>query len=771
MVKKPTYEELEKRIQELERSEKALLENEHKLAIHLQETPVGVLFWDLDFKAVEWNPAAEAIFGYTKPEALGKHATELILPENMKEFVDGLFKDLIAQKGGTRSTNENITKDGRRIICEWYNTTLKDLDGNVIGIGSLFQDVTERIMSEKRLQESEERFRILFENAPLGYQSLDANGNLIELNETWCKLLGYTKKEVLGKNFSEFIHPDFNEVFKENFPKFKSMGYILGIEFEMIKKDGSEIIVAFDGKIGHEDDGSFKQTHCILNDVTERKRAVDALQDSEEKYRTMMESMKDAAYICSPELRIEYMNPIMIDRVGRDATGESCCKAIYDQDVRCSWCVFDQIEKNKHVEYEFRDPKSNNYYMVSNSPISPSDGTISQLTIFHDITQIKMIEENLRQAEKMESIGTLAGGIAHDFNNLLYMIVGNTELALEDIPKWNPAYANLEEIKSASLRAAGIVKQLLNFSRKTDQKMIPIKAVTVIKDSLKLLRSTIPSTVEIYHHLPDDDIVILADSTQINQAMMNLCINASQAMEETGGSLNITVEMTTSETEKTKGFEGLPPGKYLKITLTDTGPGINPEIISRIFDPYFTTKAMGKGSGMGLSIVHGIVENHGGAISVDSNLGKGTTFRLLFPVVDEKSVNETEAADEFPLGTETILFVDDEQAITDMTQEVLEKIGYSVETSLNPLKALDLFQSKPDTFDLVITDMTMPQMTGAKLAQKLKEIRSDIPVIICTGYSSLIDEEKAKRLGIDGFLMKPVFMATIAKEIRKVLDR
>lgn len=771
MVKKPTYEELKKRVQELERSEKALLENEHKLANHLQETPVGVLSWDLDFKATEWNPAAEAIFGYTKSEALGKHATELILPEDMKELVDDLFKNLISQKGGARSTNENITKDGRRVICEWYNTTLKDIDGNVIGIGSLFQDVTERIISENHLQESEERFRILFENAPLGYQSLDANGNLIELNETWCKLLGYTKEEVLGKNFSDFIHPDFKEIFKENFPKFKRVGYILGIEFEMIKKDGSEIIVAFDGKIGHGDDGSFKQTHCVLSDVSERKRAVDALRDSEEKYRTMMESMKDAAYICSPELRIEYMNSIMIDRVGRDATGEVCHKAIYGQDKKCSWCVFDQIEKNEHVEYETLDPKDNNYYMVSSSPISRSNGTISKLTIFHDITKIKNIEENLRQSEKMESIGTLAGGIAHDFNNLLYMIVGNTELALEDIPKWNPAYTNLEEIKSASLRAAGIVKQLLNFSRKTDQERIPIEAVAVIKDSLKFLRSTIPTTVEIHQHLPEEDIVILADSTQINQAMMNLCINASQAMEETGGNLNITVKLTRSETEKTNGFEGLTPGKYLKITLTDTGPGINPEIINRIFDPYFTTKAIGKGSGMGLSIVHGIVKNHGGAICVDSNLGKGTTFRLLFPVVDEKAVNKTKTADEFSLGTETILFVDDEQAITDMTQKVLEKLGYRVEARLNPVEALDLFKLKPDTFDLVITDMTMPQMTGAKLSEKLKELRPDIPIIICTGHSSLIDEEKAKRFGIDGYLMKPASMSTIAKAIRNVLDK
>ncbi len=399
------------------------------------------------------------------------------------------------------------------------------------------------------------------------------------------------------------------------------------------------------------------------------------------------------------------------------------------------------------------------------------DGSLTCRVVMVDITENKMIAAQLHQARKMESLGTLTGGIAHDFNNLLYMIVGNTELALEDIPKWNPAYTNLEEIKSASLRAAGIVKQLLNFSRKTDEKLIPIDAVTVIKDSLKLLRSTIPTTVEIHEHMPDDEIVILADSTQINQIMMNLCINASQAMEETGGTLKINIEKTICEAEDVKEFSDLVPGNYLKITVNDTGPGISPEIINRIFDPYFTTKEMGKGSGMGLSIVHGIIKNHSGAIWVDSSLGKGTTFTLLFPMVEGKPVNETETIDKIPRGHETILFVDDEESITGMTQKMLKRLGYKVEISLNPLQALDLFQSKPDSFDLVITDMTMPQMTGAKLAQKLKELQPDIPVIICTGHSSIIDKEKAKRLGIAGYVMKPASMSTIAKVIRKVLDK
>ena len=431
--------------------------------------------------------------------------------------------------------------------------------------------------------------------------------------------------------------------------------------------------------------------------------------------------------------------------------------------------------KGIHFDIEFRILRSNGQigwmHGIGSADKSEDGGVHRMFGTAQDVTERKQLESQLQKARKMESIGNLAGGIAHDFNNLLYMIVGNTELALEDIPKWSPAYTNLEEIKSASLRASGIVKQLLNFSRKTDQKLIPIDAVTVIKDSLKFLRSTIPSTVKIHEQFPDNDIIILADSTQINQIMMNLCINASQAMEETGGTLKINIEKTICDAEDVKEFSDLVPGNYLKITVSDTGSGISSEIIDRIYDPYFTTKKMGKGSGMGLSIVHGIIKNHGGAIWVDRCLGKGATFTLLFPMAEKKTVIKTEIEDEYPSGTETILFVDDEKSITDMVQQVLEKLGYRVEARLNPVEALDLFQSKPNAFDLVITDMTMPQMTGAKLVQKLKEIQPDVPVIICTGHSSLIDEEKAKRLGIAGYVMKPASMSTIAKVIRNVLDK
>jgi len=387
-----------------------------------------------------------------------------------------------------------------------------------------------------------------------------------------------------------------------------------------------------------------------------------------------------------------------------------------------------------------------------------------------DISEHKKLEGQLRQSSKMESIGTIAGGIAHDFNNILYMILGNAELALEDIPEWNPVHDSLKEIKSASLRAAAIIKQLLNFSRKTDQEFKPIRAVKVIRDTMFFLRSMIPTTIEIRKHLPNEEITILGDPTQINQMVTNFCINAFQGMEMTGGILDITLEKITIDEETAISYIGITPGDHLKIKISDTGPGINPEIIDNIFDPYFTTKEVGKGSGLGLSVVHGIVKNHNGAITVDSELGKGTTFTMLFPIVTEKPEIVTETTDELPLGNERILFVDDEKSITKMTGKTLQRLGYQIEIKTNPLEAIELFQSKPDQFDLIITDMTMPQMTGVKLSKKLKEIRSDIPVIICTGHSALLDEEKAKEMGIDAYVMKPIVKQEIAKTIRQVLD-
>ncbi len=531
---------------------------------------------------------------------------------------------------------------------------------------------------------------------------------------------------------------------------------------------------------------TYEELEQRVRELEKKSIKLSEVQEELERFQLMIESAHDAIFFKNLESRYIIANDKTLKTFGlsrEDIIGKNdyelmpdlkeAQKNVYDDQI-----VFKSGKPTKIFKHMTGAEGKKYWFQAIKVPQFDNDGKIIGLVgIARDITKQKRVEEEkqkieaqLHQARKMESIGILAGGIAHDFNNILYIILGNTELAMEEIPEWNPVYASIKEVKAASLRAVGIVRQLLSFSRKTTQEFKPIDAITIIKDTVKFLRSTIPSTIEIHTNIAARQLTVLADPIQIIQLLMNIATNASEAMEETGGILEITVENETLKEGSAKSYLELAKGDYIKITLSDTGPGIEPEIIDQIFDPYFTTKEIGKGSGMGLAVVHGIVKGHNGAITVDSQSGKGATFTILLPVVTEKPAVEAKTMDKIPRGSETILFVDDEKSITDMTQRMLEQFGYRVETRLNPLEALELFQSKPHEFDLVITDMTMPQMTGVKLSEKLKDVRSDIPVILCTGHSSLIDEEKAKKLGITAYIMKPIVMRDIAKTIRKVLD-
>jgi PAS domain S-box-containing protein len=396
-------------------------------------------------------------------------------------------------------------------------------------------------------------------------------------------------------------------------------------------------------------------------------------------------------------------------------------------------------------------------------------------TVIIDISGRKQMEKEreelrirLHQIHKMESIRTIAGGIAHDFNNILFIIIGNVELAFEETRDWHPAYPKLETIRAAALRAAKIVKLLLSFSQTSKEEQSPTDVIRVIKDALVLLRASIPTTIGIHTEFPDGAMMILSDKIQIGQILMNLCTNASQAMEETGGLLEIRVG-TRVLPEGSAG--ACPAGNYAEITVSDNGPGIDPGLLNRIFDPYFTTREIGKGSGLGLAVVYAIVKNHKGTITVQNRLEGGARFTMLFPMVDHRPEIRIEPMDESFHGTERILFVDDEVGVAEMAQASLKLFDYRVEAMSDPEDALAVFKLNPGYFDVVITDMTMPKMTGSKLAENLIRIRPDIPIILCTGHSSLIDEEKARQLGIAAYMMKPLSMAEIAKTIRKLMDQ
>ena len=387
-----------------------------------------------------------------------------------------------------------------------------------------------------------------------------------------------------------------------------------------------------------------------------------------------------------------------------------------------------------------------------------------------DITKRKIIEDQFRQAQKMEAIGTLAGGIAHDFNNILLPIIGYTEMTIGAVPEDSIVRKNLNKILKSSMRAKDMVQQILTFARRHDQELKPLQIQWVLREALKLLRSSLPATIEIRQDIDKNCSPVMADPTRIHQIVMNLCTNAYHAMEENGGILDVSLSEVGFPSDDLIHQE-IKPGSYICLKVSDTGAGIDQAVIDRIFDPYFTTKEEGKGTGLGLSVVHGVVKSIGGGIRVYSEHGKGTTFYIYLPLLKEVSVSkETTVNDILPVGNEHILLVDDEDAVVSVEKQMIEEFGYHVTALTSSMEAMKAFSAQPDKFDLVITDMTMPDMTGDRLAAEIVKIRPDIPVIICTGFSEKMTKEMAEASGIKGFMMKPIVMRDLAGKIREVLD-
>ncbi len=726
--------------------------------------------------------------------------TEKLLPENIIKFFNEAHYTSM-QPAVEVSLNDREYRTGF--------LPLKDVGGNVVGHMVILFDVTdmksglhttifyvgaiclavggvlfvlfhiflgqiERQMakSSEALQESEKKYRHLVESTRDWVWSIDIEGRITFTNEAVKHILGYEVHELLGSSSFYPMHPEDQELSQRLFQQVveQKRGWKNSV-VRMIHKDGSvrffessaqSIIDAEDRLVGFAG---------IDRDITDRKRAEKALQDSEEKYRSMMDAINDAVYICSPDFRIEYMNPAMTKRIGYDAAGELCYNVIHGLDEKCPWCIHGKVMQGKHVKNEVVSPKDGKTYFVSSSPVLHTDGSVSKLSISRDITELKKMETQLRQSQKMESIGTLAGGIAHDFNNILFPIVGYAEMMLDDLPEDSLHRKNTNEILQGAKRAKALVKQILTYSRQSDQELQPLNVQLVIKEVLKLIRSSIPTTIEINQDIGTECGYVLADPTQIHQIAMNLMTNAFHAMEDEGGKLEVTLkEVALGIDDLTD--QSMTPGAYVCLTVADTGHGMDQAVISRIFDPYFTTKESGKGTGLGLSVVHGIVKSYQGDIKVYSEPGKGTVFHVYLPVIISQV--ETERADAVapvPKGTERILLVDDDDPIVRMEKQMLERLGYQVTERTSSIEALEAFRNAPNKFDLVITDMTMPNMTGIQLSQKLLAIRPDIPIIICTGFSTKIDDAKAKEFGIRGFVMKPVIMRELANKIREVLDQ
>ena len=531
----------------------------------------------------------------------------------------------------------------------------------------------------------------------------------------------------------------------------------------------------------------------LFLEAEESLQAANELRDSEERYRNLIEEARDAIFNLTPEGDILELNHAVESITGwkRDRwIGRNFMDPMIPEDRERARALFAEVARGGHPpSFELQIRKQTGSMITLEFAISPrykSGRLVGLLGIGRDVTERKLaadaqagLEAQLRQSQKMEAIGNLAGGIAHDFNNILTAIIGNAQLAEMELPEPHPARAMLVQTLVASHRAKELVQQILTFSRRQEQKREPTHLGAVVQESIKLLRSVLPSSVQIGTQLPDNLPEILADATQIHQIVVNLATNAAHAMEEQGGRLDIMVDEVTVDREMVSQRPQLKPGRFVRLWVTDTGVGMSEETLQRIFEPFFTTKETGKGTGLGLAVVHGIVQQHDGAIVVFSVPGKGTSFQIYFPVIATSTSGAAQVVASLPSVPplpdqgegRCIMVVDDDELVLSVAENVLRRAGYKVVPYIDPVAALKAFRETPDAFDVIITDLTMPRIKGTKLASEMREIRPDLPIILVTGFGGGLNSNVFQGVGLYGPLQKPFTSESLLALVADVLGR
>lgn len=635
--------------------------------------------------------------------------------------------------------------------------------------------------AEKNLLESEERFRRVVEETQSLITQVDKNGCLTYVNPIACKFFGLVLEDCIGRNALDFVHQDDREETTRTLKSWIAERQAdVTFANRQVSLSGEVRHFIWHSHLHYDQDGKLVVIDGIARDITDLKNSQEALVRKDALLSAMLRNLPFDFWARDSCERIIMQSDESI-RLWGDLTGNAISTNPFDDLTIEKWKLNNCKILNGEIISEdctltTKSGEQREFHSIV-SPIREGSKILGILGINIDITdhnraeeERKSLQAQLIQAQKMEAIGTLAGGIAHDFNNILGAVIGYAELARDSSPSGSEVANDLDRVLEASHRAAALVKQILAFSRQGTMERVPLEPVHLVKEAIKLLRPVLPSTITIKQQLGNVTKPILADPTQMHQIVMNLCTNAVHAMEQTGGILDIGLNDCELSPKDLGNYPKVQPGKFVLLSIADSGPGISPEVQKKIFDPYFTTKETGKGSGMGLAIVHGILAASGGFVTCSSTIGKGTEFRVFFPAVDQEDISlPASKVEMIPKGRERILFIDDEEVLVDLGKTMLERLGYEVTIRSSSLDALVTFQNQPDRFDVVITDQTMPGMTGLDLARRMLQIRPGLPIILCTGFSTLVNEEQAKMYGIKGFTMKPIAKQDIAILIRKVL--
>lgn len=641
-----------------------------------------------------------------------------------------------------------------------------------------------RQQAEAALKQSENFQKRLLEAIPIPLFYKDAQGRYLGANRAFETFIGITRQQMLGKTVFDINPPELAQIYyAKDLALFENGGVQQYVTKAQNARDQLRDVI-FNKAALTDSQGKVCGLIGTILDITDRTRSEKSLKESEKRYRALFNSIRDAILVADTERKIVDCNKMFSDLFGYtlDQIKGEKTSFVYDKPEE-----YESLRQELKKNIELPNFVHTIHYRKKSGEVFPGETTVFYLKdssgkfmgfigLIRDVSdraryeaEKAKLETQLRQAQKMEAIGTLAGGIAHDFNNILSSIIGYTELAMYQAEKDATLCRHLEQVLQAGQRATSLVRQILNFSRQTEQEQNPLQMELIVNETLKLLKSSTPSTIAIMKSIGNNLPDIIADPTQVHQVIMNLCTNAVQAMEKEGGKLLVSLEQVFFNGQEAAANPGILPGGYLGLSVSDTGPGIDWAIRDSIFNPYFTTKPKGEGTGLGLAAVYSIMQNLGGSISVKSEPGKGATFKALFPVAGSgAALNGSDDAagrrDQAPLptGKGHILLVDDEPSIVDIGRQMLKGLGYTVETRTNAMEALALFKTAPERFDAVITDLTMPHMTGDRLAREVLALRPGLPVILCTGYSKIISSEETESIGIHALVRKPILKKDLA---------